>query len=312
MSGIAPKDVSEQFETGTSVTGAYQTSGVYQGAPSLGQADNYTVMNGPPLGDDGMRTLMHKLHDATETAMDGSTGVIANIAQTGQGAFDVTTGSRGDSPVFIVTVAADNSVSILKPQEKIPDADYHVTEFGSLGMAGADNVIIEKIALKPGERAFVVTASDGLTDAYLGPGKDMAADIAGYLKAHPGAQDISRYLAERATELGAEDNTTIIATALHSQTDLRGQSVTMAVFDGVGHEDGTLSNQLARTLENSLEGGAAPKLLAREELDHISARFDDYGRGAAAAIETKPAVAAAEARQSAPVAKAASNFQLKR
>lgn len=283
-----PKDISEHYQTGSAVTAAYQTSGVQEtngkvGA-TAGQADSYTVVTSAQrLDDASMGALMDRMQDKVQTVANGSTGVIASVSQTGQGSFDITAGARGDSQVSLIRIGADNSVSVINlVDDRIAPDKIQVmgNDFGDMGEKGANNIHTEKVTLAPGERAIVLTASDGLSDAYIGKGgrAQMQADIEAYVKANPDSPDISRFLSERATAMGAQDNTTIVTTKLDSATDLRGQTVTAAVFDGVGHEDGRLSSQLARTLEQEVPGATKPAPVTKTELDHVSTRAPDLAR----------------------------------
>lgn len=308
-----PKDISEHYQTGSAVTAAYQTSGLQQTDGKVGittgQADSYTVVtSAQKLDDAGMSALMDRMQARAASVDNGSTGVIASISQTGNGSFDVTAGARGDSQVSVIRIGADNSVTVVNlVDDRIPREKLQVigNDFGNLGDAGANNIHTEKIRLQPGERAIVLTASDGLSDAYIGKGgaEKMRADIEAYVKANPDSPDISRFLTERATALGAQDNTTIVTTKLTPQTDLNGQSVTMAVFDGVGHEDGKLSSQLARTLEQELPGATKPAPVQKAELDHVSTREADLTRAQQPGA-TDPNAAAAQAQLEAKAPKA--------
>jgi hypothetical protein len=303
-----PKDISEHYQTGSAVTAAYQTSGLQQADGKLGittgQADSYTVMtSAQKLDDAGMATLMDKMQARAASVDNGSTGVIASISQNGQGSFEVTAGARGDSQVSVIRIGADNKVSVINlVDDRIPADKMHVmgNDFGNLGDPGANNIHTEKIRLQPGERAIVLTASDGLSDAYIGKGgkAQMQADIEAYVKANPDSPDISRFLTERATAMGAQDNTTIVTTRLDASTDLKGKSVTTAVFDGVGHEDGTLSSQLAKTLEQELPGGQKPAPVAKTELDHVSTRDADITRAKDPGAADPHAAATAKTLQS--------------
>lgn len=293
MAGVVPNDTSEFFAAGGAVVGAYQTSGLQTvngvTSPTDGQADSYSVVTTrQPVGKETLSGIMDNLSDIGSASSGGSTGALVALTQTGAGSFDLVAGARGDSQTVLVKVAADNTVTIDNLSTRLgnPANPFGMTEFGAMGERGGNLMLEDKISIKPGEKVFVVTASDGLHEAYLGVnnpaarGSDMAEDIAGYLKANPEAQDLSRFLTERATALGTQDNTTVVATLLTSQTDLKGQSVVMGVFDGVGHHDNSLSSQLAKGLQTAVPEGQSPQLLQRQELPHIASRKDDLARTA--------------------------------
>lgn len=288
MAGQHPQDVSAQYGTGTAVTSLYQTSGVYrkdeQKVVTTGQADSFSVMNAAaPLDEAGMQRLMNGLQAEAQAVNNGSTGSIVGISQAEPGpgeanAFDVVYGFRGDSQAIIIKADAQGNVDIVNLQQKVSDEDFFVSEFGDGGLPDENNVVRERIALKPGEKAIVLAATDGMSDAYLGQRDQMRQDISDYLKANPGTADLSRFMAERATALGTEDNTTIVSTVLGEKTSLAGKTAVMAVFDGVGHDDGTLSSALARRLESDLPDGQKPTPIAKQELAHVSLRTDDLAR----------------------------------
>lgn len=295
-----PKDVSEQYMTGTALSGAYQTSALSgrEGAErkaTPGQADGYTLMTAAGAFDAAaMGRLMDRISDNTSDFQTGSTGVIAAISQVlaapGSASFDINAGGRGDSQIYLIRQSADGKVSIARPIEAIPDSQFFVTEFGELGMPGANNIAAtSRVTLNAGEKLFVVAATDGLSDAYLGKPGQMEKDIEAYLKANPQSADIARFLSVRAAALGSEDNITVVATRLDSATDLKGSSIVAAAFDGVGKgtendtglkSSAALSRSLAAAVQRDLEGGQKPVLVARRELEHIASRTAELARGA--------------------------------
>jgi hypothetical protein len=291
--GKVPQDISVQYAAGTAVVSAYQTSGVFvsgsssggaEKKPTAGQADSFSVMQTTqPLTPESMDALMDCLQEKVQDIDNGSTGALLGIAQgapaaAGGAAFDIVNGSRGDSQGMIVKIDAAQNVQVTLLLDAVDQATYSVSDFGNMSLPGENNISRVRIELQAGDKAVVLAATDGMTDAYLNKPGRMQADIADYIKANPEAADLSRFLAERATALGTQDNTTIVSTVLTAETSLAGKGMVLAVFDGLGHEDGSLSSLLARALERQLPGGRMPPVLARRELAHVSRRADDLAR----------------------------------
>lgn len=303
MAGDAPKDVLEKYEVGTAVVTTYQTSGVarHEGSviPTQGQADSYTVVTSPGTFDEAkMNRVMDSLSDVGNTAAGGnfdkgSTGALVSVSQPSEkaGTFDVVVGTRGDSQIFLARVDAQNNVTLVDFNSRMKPAENPMGSlgFGAEGERGGNELQTERVEVKPGEKVFVIAATDGAIDPHvarasaenMGRGGYVTAmqnDIQAYLKANPDAPDLSRFLAERATKMGSDDNTTIASVRLGAETDLKGRSVTMAVFDGTGHEDGALSSALAKAVDKHIPGGQTPAPVSRSELDHVSTRTADLAR----------------------------------
>lgn len=292
-----PKDTTEQYLTGTALTGAYQTSGnsPKDGAtvPTAGQADSFNVTTTARAFDAAQMTqFMDKLSAATSTLPEGATGATAAIGEAagaapGSKAFNVVAGMRGDSQVSIIRVDRNGKVSIDALTHEVPETNAFYSEYGEMGEAGANNIVTKRVELKPGERAFIVTSTDGFHDAYLGKGEEaLKNDVAAYLRANPDAKDLSRALSARATALGTHDNTTMVTTALDSKTDLKGQTVVASVFDGVGkgtegNGPGTsaaLTQTLAQSAREAVPEGKAAFKISAKNLPHISLREEELKR----------------------------------
>jgi hypothetical protein len=293
MTGEVPKDVIERYAVGSAEVSTYQTSGmddsVKGGAPTRGQGDAYAVVTSRTALDE--TSLSRVLDDMAEkggkvaTANVGSVGAVASISQVqpavaGGSSFDVAVGTRGDCQIMIAKIDANGTVSLIATEAKLKpgDAPWNGTEFAE---RGGNFMATERVDLKPGEKAVVFAMSDGVTDPFRpregGLVKAMESDIQAYLKSNPDG-DVSRFLSERATQLGSADNTTVVSARLGANTDLKGQSITFGVFDGTGHTDNTVSSVLARSLETDVPGAQKPQLVARQELDHVLTRTQDLER----------------------------------
>ncbi|TAL27774.1 MAG: hypothetical protein EPN97_16405 [Alphaproteobacteria bacterium] len=298
-----PKDTIEKYAAGNAVVATYQTSGVYEKGseilPSLGQADSYSVVTSTtPIDEAAMNRIMDGLNNLGRTAAGNnpeavSTGALVSVtqvasAQPGTASFDVVAGSRGDSRTFIATADADNNVSLYDVNRNLknPANFVGIEGFDAFSEAGANLLLTRRVDVKNGARVFVFNVSDGVIDPYQAAAKGVSdsteehlrSEIETHLKANPRSEDFSRFLTERATVLGALDNTTVTSIRLDANTDLKGKSVTMAVFDGVGHEDGTLSSALARQLQTEVPGAEPQVRIAREEIDHVVTRKEDLAR----------------------------------
>jgi hypothetical protein len=329
MPQTAPKDVIEKYAAGNAVVATYQTSGVSsekgQVLPSQGQADSYAVItSNTPIDEAAMSRIMDGLSDRGNAVANGdfekgSTGALVSVNQVsprepGAASFDIVAGARGDSRTFIATVDAGNAVTLYDVNANLKPAENPtgIIGFGAEGERGSNEMLTHRVNVKGSEAVFVLNVSDGVTDGYFMTARtegrsgnayleDFRADIEAHLKANPQAQDFSRFLSERATVLGAQDNTTVTSIRLDAATNLQGKSVTMGVFDGIGHEDGTLSSALARQLEKEVPGAEPQSRVLREEIDHVSTRAEDLARArnpAAAHPAEKPA--ADPAREAAP------------
>jgi hypothetical protein len=299
-----PPDISEAFQTGTVRTAAFQTTGVYKTGDAVsanaGQGDAYTVLTSPTrLDEAGMNALMDRMQAATAGTQRVSTGVIAQIAQLspaepGCASFEVTMGSRGDSPLLLAKIGPDNAVKLIDPSHNIPPERYSAEDFGQVipdpdnPDAPQNNVTRARVDLKPGEKLVALAASDGMHEAHMGSGDPFAhlrADMEAYAKANPESQNWSRFLAEeaaarhitRATPTPG-DNITVVSTELDTKSDLKGNNLTMAVFDEVNHDQNSLSTHLARTLETELPGAVKSAPVISTTVPHIATRPEDIAR----------------------------------
>lgn len=286
MTSKPPPDTSETYALQGMPVHVYQTSGMEerggQKNPCEGQADAYSVLQSAKgLDAQEMGDLMDKLHAETEMSDTASTGVIVSLAEArestaAQRIFDVTHGHRGDSHFSIVLVDKDMNVRVSNILEALPDDGYSVTEFGMLGGLGENNVHSRQIVLQQGEQAYLLVTTDGYTDAYLRHPAQQAQDLKDWIKSHPEGGDLAAFLTARSMALGAADNTTVIATHIGHDTQLKGAAVVTAVFDGVGHSDDRVSSHLARLMPTEVPNAVEPLPMRHERPDHIATRPDDF------------------------------------
>ena len=260
----------------------YQTSGMEerggQKNPCDGQADAYSVLQAAKgLDAQEMGDLMNRLHAETEMSDTASTGVIVSLSEARESTaekriFDVTHGHRGDSHFSIVLVDKDMNVRVNNILEALPDDGYSVTEFGMLGGLDENNVHSRQIILQEGEQAYLLVATDGYTDAYLRNPAQQAQDLKDWIKSYPEGGDLAAFLTARSMSLGAADNTTVIATHIAHNTQMKGAAVVTSVFDGVGHSDDRVSSHLARLMPAEVPHAVEPLPLRHERPDHLATR----------------------------------------
>lgn len=263
----------------------YQTSGMEerggQKNPCEGQADTYSVLQAAKgLDKQEMGDLMNRLHAETEMSDTASAGVIVSLSEARESTaeqriFDVTHGHRGDTHFSIVLVDKDMNVRVKNILRELPDEGYSVTEFGMFGGLDENNVHSRQIFLQEGEQAYLLVTTDGYTDAYLRNPPQQVQDLKDWIKSHPEGGDLATFLTARSMALGSADNTTVIATHIGPDTQLKGAAVVASVFDGAGHSDDRVSSHLARLMPTEVPNAVEPLPMRHERPDHIATRPDD-------------------------------------
>lgn len=290
MHSKPPPDISETYGIQNLLVHVYQTSGCQQRgdappAPHAGQADAFGVMQATAgLNSEAMHALMDQMHRETEASQDAaSTGLLVSLssaspADNGAQTFNLTHGHRGDSHFSIVRVDAAGDVHIEDVLQSLPNEGFSVSEFGFLGDVGQNNVHEKTLSVAKGEQVYLLLATDGYTDAYLGKPGLREAELKAWIKAHPDGGDLAGFLTARALAHGAEDNTTVMAARVTHDTDLKGQALIAGVFDGTGHDDDRVSSCLSRLLKTDTPHAVEPLPLRHERPDHLATRPDDIKR----------------------------------
>ncbi len=284
---VIPSDTLELHRTGNAVVTTFQTSGLDSTdgllTPTHGNADaravfeSTTRLNADQLSQqiDGLQARAAAANLFSADGMRDSTAAIAHMHGEGNGTFKLVAAELSDSQVMVAR---------LNPEGQVISLDRAAA--GSPSTLGANNFDMNgvketSLVLGNGERAIVLVASDGLADGYMARSgrMDGAAtwqdllkkDIEFGLRADPTGNGLASHLAASSIGYGVTDNVSISSVALSHDTNLGGKSLTLAVFDGTGHTDGTFSSHLARDLQVSMTG-QSPILLQRQDMAHISER----------------------------------------